>query len=101
MAGALDIIATFDAVDRVRWPPASRRRPADAFDALNVLNGMVDTWQIERLMLFAQARVISDMNGNPFLLSGSQTYTLGVGEGRSTILGEPARNQPLWNHFAQ
>ena len=52
---------------------------ADAFDALNVLNGMVDTWQIERLMLFAQARVTSDMNGNPFLLSGSQTYTLGVG----------------------
>src|ERR1035438_8287116 len=54
--------------------------PADvANDGLMVLNGMLDTWQIERLMLFAQARIVSDVLGNPFqLVGGQQSYSVGT-----------------------
>lgn len=75
---ALDIIAS--SMRLIGTVASGESVPAaDASDALNVLNGMVDTWQIERLMLFAQARITNDVNGNPFLLNGQQTYTLGTG----------------------
>ena len=52
---------------------------AEATDGLDVLNGMVDAWQVQRLMIFTTARITQDVNGNPFLLNGQQSYTLGTG----------------------
>lgn len=52
---------------------------SSASDGLLVLNGMVDSWQIERLMLFTTQPVAKDINGIPFTLNGQQSYTLGTG----------------------
>lgn len=46
---------------------------AESADALNSLNDMVDSWNIERLMIFTITRSLFT------LVSGQQAYTLGTG----------------------
>lgn len=53
---------------------------AEATDGLDVANGMLDTWQAERLMIFSTQRVVNDSNNVPLtLVAGQQTYSLGTG----------------------
>lgn len=76
---ALDVITSSM---RLIGTLASGETPSDAeaSDALDVLNGMVDSWQAERLMIFSTQRVVTDSNGNPLMLtSGKQSYTVGTG----------------------
>lgn len=73
MATALDIITrgmrTINVLATGETPSA-----AEAQDGLTALNGMLDTWQSERLMIFSVIRVVL---GD--LTIGQQTYTLGPG----------------------
>ncbi len=46
---------------------------AEATDALAILNDMIDSWQIERLMIFTTSRQVFP------LTSGQQAYTIGTG----------------------
>src|SRR5271154_5020111 len=76
---ALDLIKS---AMRVLNVLASGEEPsgAEAADGLGILNQMLDSWQIERLMIFTIQRVVNDINGNPFnLVSGQQVYKVGLG----------------------
>lgn len=53
---------------------------ADANDALEVAQLMLDGWQAERLMIFSIVRQTLDVNNNPFTFTpGKQSYTVGTG----------------------
>ena len=53
---------------------------AEAEDGLVALNGMIDSWQIERLMIYTIQRVTTDVLGNVLALTpGSQSYAVGQG----------------------
>jgi hypothetical protein len=52
----------------------------ESIDGLWTLNQMVDSWQIERLMIYAIQRQVNDSQGNPFVLvPGQQVYPTGLG----------------------
>jgi hypothetical protein len=53
---------------------------AEAEDGLNALNGMIDAWQIERLMIYTIQRVTTDVTGKVLALTPSaQSYAVGQG----------------------
>jgi hypothetical protein len=61
----------------------------EAIDGLWTLNQMVDSWQIERLMIYAIVRNLNDVFGNPLsLVSGQQIYPTGLSVNSS--------NQPIY-----
>lgn len=53
--------------------PGESLDPQEASDALVALNGMIDRWGAERLMIYAVERATLD------LVVGKQTYTIGPG----------------------
>lgn len=53
---------------------------AEAEDGLNALNGMIDAWQTERLMIYTIQRVTQDALGNTLAFTpGQQSYAVGQG----------------------
>lgn len=63
---------------------------AEANDALEILQDLIDQWQAERLNVFTIQRIAVDVNGNPLaLIPGQQAYT--VGTNGSFNIPRPAR----------
>jgi hypothetical protein len=72
----------------------------EANDGLSILNQMIDSWQIERMMVYAIARTVTDGFGNPLtLIPGQQTYPTGLAVNSSgspiQVVGNFNINRPV------